>query len=96
MPMVDDFRMTPGAATEESDAAYRALAGNLPDGITFVALHPNTSGDIETIVPPRAHYRTDEHRILGNGSMAAWLAGSGVQTIGMRPFLDLYRKRLDE
>lgn len=95
MPMVDDFRMTPGVTTEESDAAYRALAENLPNGVTFVALHPNMTGDIETIVPPRAHYRTDEHRILANGSMAAWLAGSNVQTIGMRPFLDLYRKRLD-
>ena len=94
MPLVDDFRMTPGVATEESDGAYRALAETLPEGITFVALHPNTSGDIETIVPPRAHYRTDEHRILGNGSMAQWLEGGGIQTIGMRPLLDLYRGRL--
>lgn len=93
MPMVDDFRMTPGVTTQESDGAYRSLAENLPGGITFVALHPNMSGDIETIVPPRAHYRTDEHRILGNGSMAKWLSARGVQTVGMRPFLDLYRQR---
>lgn len=94
MPLVDDFRMTPGVATEESDAAYRELVETLPEGVTFVAVHPNTPGDIETIVPPRAHYRTDEHRIFGDGSMARWLAGSDVQTTGTRALHDLYLKRL--
>ncbi len=94
MPLVDDFRMTPGASSEESDAAYCKLVRDLPAGVTFVAVHPNTSGDIETIVPPRAHYRTDEHRIFGNGSMARWLAESEVQTIGTRALHELYRKTL--
>jgi predicted glycoside hydrolase/deacetylase ChbG (UPF0249 family) len=95
MPLVDDFRMTPGVPTEESDAAYRALAETLPEGITFVAVHPNAPGDIETIVPPRAHFRTDEHRIFGSGQMTAWLAEAGVPAVGMRPFLDAYREALD-
>ena len=91
MPLVDDFRMTPGVPHEESDAAYRDLVETLPDGITFVALHPNMSGDIETIVPPRAHFRTDEVRLLGSGKIKAWLDAANVQTIGMRPLRDLMR-----
>jgi predicted glycoside hydrolase/deacetylase ChbG (UPF0249 family) len=92
MPLVDDFRMTPGAASEDSAAAYRNLVETLPDGLTFVALHPNMSGDIETIVPPRAHYRTDEVRLLGNGAVAGWLEDCGIGAVGMRPLRDLYRE----
>ncbi|MGN6584398.1 MAG: polysaccharide deacetylase family protein [Rhizobiaceae bacterium] len=92
VPLVDDFRMTPGAASEESAAAYRELVETLPDGLTFVALHPNKSGDIETIVPPRAHHRTDEVRLLGSGAIADWLEENGIGTIGLRPLRDLYRE----
>lgn len=94
MPLVDHFRMTPGVPTQESDAAYRDLIESLPDGITFLALHPNVSGDIEAIVPPRAHYRTDEHRLLSDGSIARWLRTVGVQQFGMRPMRDLYRRAM--
>jgi predicted glycoside hydrolase/deacetylase ChbG (UPF0249 family) len=92
VPLVDDFRMTPGVASEESDRAYRELVETLPDGLTFMALHPNMSGDIETIVPPRAHYRTDEVRLLGSGAITGWLEAAGIGTIGMRPLRDFYRK----
>ncbi len=64
VPLVDDFAMTPGAPVGESEAAYRSLVETLPEGLTFVALHPNAPGDIETIVPPRAHFRTDEYDLL--------------------------------
>lgn len=92
-PLVDDFRMTPGVPHEESEAAYRTLVETLPDGLTFVALHPNISGDIETIVPPRAHFRTDEVRLLREGKINAWLKEADVQTLGMRALRDLMRSR---
>ena len=91
MPLVDHFRMTPGVPSQESEAAYRNLIESLPEGITFLALHPNISGDIETIVPPRAHYRTDEHRLLADGSIARWIEEAEVQLLGMRAMRDLYR-----
>jgi predicted glycoside hydrolase/deacetylase ChbG (UPF0249 family) len=91
MPLVDDFAMTPGAPVGESEAAYRALVETLPEGLTFVALHPNAPGDIETIVPPRAHFRTDEYELLRNGRIKAWLEEAGVQTIGMRALRDAMR-----
>ncbi|MBT3360194.1 MAG: hypothetical protein HN403_11270 [Rhodospirillales bacterium] len=89
--MIDDFRMTPGVSSEESDATYKRLVETLPPGLTFVALHPNTSGDIETIVPPRAHFRTDEFRILKSGAFASWLTETGIQTVGFRPLRDAMR-----
>jgi predicted glycoside hydrolase/deacetylase ChbG (UPF0249 family) len=94
MPLVDDFRMTPGVPTEESDATYRTLAETLPEGVTFVAVHPNAPGDIETIIPPRAHFRTDEYRIFGSGQIGGWLDAANVQAIGMRPLLEAYREAL--
>ena len=89
VPLIDDFRLTPGVPSAESDATYRRLAASLPTGLTFIALHPNAPGDIEGIVPPRAHFRTDEYRILSEGSFTTWLAENGVHTIGYRALRDL-------
>jgi chitin disaccharide deacetylase len=93
MPLVDDFRMTPGVPSAESDATYKRLVETLPPGLTFVALHPNMSGDIEAIVPPRAHFRTDEYRILKSGAFAAWLEENDIRTVGYRPLRDALRER---
>ncbi|MBM3567759.1 MAG: ChbG/HpnK family deacetylase [Alphaproteobacteria bacterium] len=93
MPLVDDFRMTPGAASAESDAAYAKLFAELPAGTTYVALHPNRSGDIETIVPPRAHYRTDEVRILSDDGFLRGLDALGIERAGMRALRERYRAR---
>ncbi|MBA2771399.1 MAG: ChbG/HpnK family deacetylase [Sphingomonas sp.] len=93
VPLVDDFRMTPGVAHEESETAYRSLVADLPEGLTFLALHPNSPGDIEMIVPPRAHFRTDEHRLLGSGRVTEWLESESIQTVGMRPLRELYRRQ---
>ena len=89
--LVDAFTMTPGAPPGKSEAAYQHLVEELREGLTFVALHPNAPGDIETIVPPRAHYRTDEYDLLRSGRIAGWLREGGVATIGMRPLRDLLR-----
>lgn len=93
VPLVDDFRMTPGVPHEESEAVYRSLVTDLPVGMTFVALHPNTPGDIETIVPPRAHYRIDEHRLLRTGQVARWLESEKIQMLGMRPLREVYQRQ---
>ncbi len=91
VPLVDDFRLTPGVPTEDSDAVYRHLAQTVPEGLTFIALHPNVPGDIEAIIPPRAHFRTDEYRLLSEGRFTGWLEEGGVRTIGYRPLRDLMR-----
>ena len=72
VPVVDSFRMTPGVESSEVEAAYRALLTDLPPGLTYIALHCNAPGDIESIVPPRAHWRTDEYRLFTSGKPRRW------------------------
>lgn len=81
---VDRFRMTPGVPSAEADATYRRLVAELPTGVTFLSLHANAPGDIETIVPDRAHWRTDEYRILGDPDFAAFVRDQGIELSGMR------------
>jgi hypothetical protein len=91
--VVDRFRMTPGVASEQAEAAYRDLLTTIPEGLTFVSLHCNAPGDIETIVPGRAHWRTDEYRIFGSGMAKTWLDAAGIATTGYRPIRDALRAR---
>lgn len=93
MPLPDDFRMTPGVDAAATEAAYRQLVASLPAGLTFISLHPNVPGDIETIVPPRAHFRTEEYRILANGTFSRWLSEQGIAALGYRPLRERYRAR---
>lgn len=93
-PIIDHFRMTPGVTSVEAPAVYRSLLATLPSGLTFVALHCNASGDIETIVPPRAHWRTDEHRLFASGEPQRWTAEMGIVRLGYRRLRDLYRSAL--
>lgn len=93
-PMVDHFRMTPGVPSEESDAAYHTLIKSLPKGVTFVALHPTCPGEIEMIVPPKAHFRTDEYRILRNEAFQVFIRNEGVHLLGFRTIRDLLRRKV--
>ncbi len=90
-PMVDYFRMTPWVPSSESVEAYQNLVAKLPLGLTLVALHPTKGGDIEAIVPARAHFRTDEYRLLIDPSFREFVAEQGIRTIGFRPLRDLLR-----
>lgn len=81
---VDRFRMTPGVPSAEAEATYRRLIAELPPGVTFLSLHANAPGDIETIVPDRAHWRTDEYRILADPAFADFVREQGVELSGMR------------
>ena len=92
VPIVDQFRMTPGVPSGEATEAYRRLLTNVPSGFTFVALHCNTPGDIESIVPPRAHWRTDEYRLFASGEPQRWLVEAGIARVGYRQLRELYRR----
>jgi predicted glycoside hydrolase/deacetylase ChbG (UPF0249 family) len=92
-PLVDHFRMTPGVPARESDRAYRELIAGLPPGLTLVAVHPNISGDIEAIIPPRAHFRTEEYRLLRDTKFKEFIAGQNIQSLGFRPIRELLRHK---
>ncbi len=92
--LIDHFRMTPWVPTAESEQAYRDLVTKLPKGLTLIALHPNKSGDIEAIVPAKAHFRTDEYRLLSNPTFRQFVGEQGIGTIGFRPIRDLLRQKM--
>ena len=93
-PLVDYFRMTPWAPLSQSDRIYREMVATLPPGLTMIALHPTKSGDIEAIAPAKAHFRTDEYRLLSNPEFRRLVASQGIQTMGFRPLRDFLRQRL--
>jgi hypothetical protein len=96
IPLVDDFRMTPGVDSDVMPATYRAIISGLSPGVTFFALHCNAPGDIESIVPPRAHWRTDEYRLFRGNEFNEWTAIQGVHPIGFRPIRELLRQARTE
>lgn len=87
---VDRFVMTPFVEqpAEPADVTYRGMIDAIEPGVTFFSLHPNAPGDIEVIKPELAHCRIDEYRLAVDPDFAAFIASSGVELQGFRPFFD--------
>lgn len=93
-PIIDYFRMTPGVPSEEVHSVYYEMMGSLPKGLTFVALHPTCPGEIEAIVPAKAHFRTDEYRLLKNPEFITFIRDERIITIGFRKLRDWLRSNV--
>jgi chitin disaccharide deacetylase len=76
---VDTFRITPCVSPAESDAVYRRMVAELPPGVTFFSLHANAPGDIETISPRWAPWRTDEYRLCADPAFHTYVRDQGVE-----------------
>jgi hypothetical protein len=70
---------------------YRETIDGLMPGITHFALHATMSGEIETIAPAHAGWRTREYALLASGAIGEWLAAGGVTPIGYRDIQRLWR-----
>jgi len=92
-PLVDHFRMTPWVPPSESDQIYRDLVAALPPGLTLLALHPTQSGEIEMIVPKKAHFRTDEYRLFREAEFRQFIVDQDIHTVGFRPLRNLLRQK---
>ncbi|MEO3475414.1 polysaccharide deacetylase family protein [Roseomonas sp. CAU 1739] len=94
MPVFERFTMTPGAMPDA--ASYRPVLVPSGPGLTFVSLHPNTPGDIETITArhPRQEpgWRTGEYAFLAAGAADAILTADGIRRSGMRVLRDGWRR----
>jgi chitin disaccharide deacetylase len=91
MPLVDWFRITPAYHTNDDDddsearvELYETILRELPPGVTYFSLHPNAPGDIETIVPERAYWRTFEYRYFQSQRLRDFLAAEQIIPIGYR------------
>jgi hypothetical protein len=78
--------MSPWAPKEDTDRVYRELISRLPLGLTMIALHPTQSGEIESIVPAKAHFRTEEYRLLKDPDFQNFVAAQDIRFIGFRPY----------
>jgi len=90
--LVDHFRMSPWVPKEDTDRVYRELIAGLPPGLTMIALHPTQSGEIESIVPAKAHFRTEEYRLLKDPDFQKFISAQEIRIIGFRPIRDLLRR----
>ena len=86
LPIFDRVFETPWdrPPTTPPGPAYREMFDAVPDGLSFLALHPNAPGELEAIEPETAHIRTGEYELFGSDEWAAWLAAQDLEPIGMR------------
>lgn len=95
MPLVDTFRITPGyhAADAEGGRAelYERILHDLPPGITYFSLHANAPGDIETINPLSAHWRTFEYQYFQSNRLRSFLEREEIVPIGYEELRELMR-----
>jgi chitin disaccharide deacetylase len=93
LPLFDAVAETPWERDpgEPPEPMYRALFTGLPEGLSFLALHPNAPGEIEAIEPASAHIRTAEYGLFGDDRFRAWLERQDLEPIGMRTLRDAYR-----
>lgn len=96
MPLVDWFRITPGYDYTDGSGdraeLYEELLRGLQPGVTYFSLHPNAPGDIETIVPDSAHWRTFEYEYFQSERLRAFLDAEGIIPIGYRELQGVMRR----
>ncbi len=90
-PIFDTVVETAWSAREESDAAYRTILEDIQPGLTFLALHCNAPGDIETIDPRRAHARWYEYQRFQDPAFLEEVGRAGLTMIGFRDMRDAMR-----
>ncbi len=90
-PVVDVFVETPWTVSADDDAPYFRMLDAVRPGLTFLAFHPNASGDIEVIDPPRAHCRPHELRLFQTPDFLDAVRRNGLQLTGFREVRDHMR-----
>jgi predicted glycoside hydrolase/deacetylase ChbG (UPF0249 family) len=84
LPLPDGIRGTLPVPAEAARAGYQQMIEGLPPGVTHIALHAATPGDIEAIAPEHAGWRTREYALIAEGAVARWCEAAGVVPVGYR------------
>ena len=58
--------------------------------VTASSLHATVPGEIETIAPEHAGWRTREYALFAGGVVAQWCAAAGLRPIGYRDIQKLW------
>jgi predicted glycoside hydrolase/deacetylase ChbG (UPF0249 family) len=91
-PVVELQLETPWAWPDGIEAAYRDLFARVPEGVSWLALHFNTPGEIEHM-DQQAPIRTGEYEFFRNGRAAALMAEYGLAPVGVAAWRDRMRAR---
>jgi hypothetical protein len=91
LPVIDHFRGTLPVEADAVEARYRETIEGLQPGITHFALHATTPGEIETISPQHAGWRTREYALFASGAINERLAANGITAVGYRDIQHLWR-----
>lgn len=83
-PIFSEGIETPWVPHDGHRAVYEAIVDRIPVGLSFLSLHPNRPGDIETIDPEKAHCRTDEWRLFQDQAFVRRIRDRGIHLIGFR------------
>ena len=92
-PIFDRVMETPWDRTVEAETAYRAMFADIPEGLTYLALHFNAPGDFEAIEPEFAHIRTEEYALFRSGLVERLIAEHDLTVIGMRDIRQALRPK---
>ena len=84
LPLPDGIRGTLAVPAEAAREGYRRMIATLPEGVTHLALHACTPGDIEAIAPDHAGWRMREYELFAEGAVAGWCGEGGVAMVGYR------------
>jgi len=90
LPVIDHFRGTLPVEAEEVEQRYRETIAALQPGVTHFALHATKPGEIETISPQHAGWRTREYALFASGAVNEWLAANGITPVGYRDIQRLW------
>ena len=82
---------TPWTRGKSVEDDYAGLLGRIGPGLTYMALHFNAPGEVESIEPDSAHIRIEEYRLFQSAGMGARLTAKGHRLAGMREFRDRLR-----
>jgi hypothetical protein len=91
-PLIDHFRGTQPVEAAETARRYREAIESLPPGVAHFALHATMPGEIETIAPQHAGWRTREFQLFRSGAIAECCAELAITTIGYRDIQRLWRE----
>lgn len=70
---------------------YRTILSDLEPGVTYLALHCATPGDIEVVHQKDARWRVGEYSLFADGEFRTHLDNTGIDLIGIRHLRDAIR-----
>ncbi len=91
MVLFDRVLETEWKTQERPEPRLTTLLEELDDGLTFVCLHPNAPGELESIEPGSAHIRTNEYDLFRTPEWRGLVDRLDAEPVGMRWLRDQLR-----